>query len=445
MQKVSRFNYYTENAEGDLLLYNTMKGAESLLKIREPYRQTVQELLDHRLEPEELPEPLRERLAAGGFLVPAEEDEGQKLKSLYLDCIDAPELELTILPTEQCNFRCRYCYESFPDTYMGAEVQEAILTFLSRHISRYKGLHISWFGGEPLLALDTILSLSERMMAICRRHQKPYTASMTTNAYLLDMETFRKLAKVKVLYYQITVDGLKNTHDRQRPLRDGGPSFERILSHLEAIRDQAKSSSFRITLRTNFSREMVADIPEYKRFFGERFGRDPRFQFFFRPVMDWGGDRIEEFRDSILEERLMAEIYQAAMDGGPEMHFIYDDFLNPGGSVCYAAKRNAYTITPAGDVFKCTCDFANEPRAKVGGTTKEKGIVLDSYRCAQWLCQPDHCERETCFFSPNCLRECCPAQRVLQRKSKTKCPLEKRNLPMTLRLLDSQNQLFQEV
>ena len=166
------------------------------------------------------------------------------------------------------------------------------------------------------------------------------------------------------------------------PCATAARSFERILSPSGGHSRPGEILFVPNNAANEFSREMVADIPEYKRFFGERFGRDPRFQFFFRPVMDWGGDRIEEFRDSILEERLMAEIYQAAMDGGPEMHFIYDDFLNPGGSVCYAAKRNAYTITPAGDVFKCTCDFANEPRAKVGGTTKEKGIVLDSYRCA---------------------------------------------------------------
>ena len=445
MYKLSQFVFHTESANGDLLLYNTLIGRASLLKIRKPYDEIIREVLCRRENPEVLPQRIRNVLIEKEFLIPEDWNEHQQLKALYIDCIDSPILELTLLPTEQCNFRCRYCYESFPNTYMDESVRQGVLKFVSRNISRYKGLHISWFGGEPLLGLDTIVTLSDQMMDICRCHHKPYTASITTNGYLLDCETFRKLLRAKVLYFQITIDGLKKTHDYQRPLCNGEGSFDRILFNLETIRDRITSSCFRITLRTNFSREMIAHIPAYKEFFGTRFGQDPRFQFFFRPVMDWGGDRIDEFRDSLIGERLMTDIYQTAMDYGPKLNFIYEDFLNPGESVCYAAKKNAYTITPKGEIYKCTCEFSSTPQARVGEINAEQGERMDSYRCAQWLCQPDHCDNDKCFFLPNCLGECCPAQRVLQRPAQTKCPLEKRNLAMTLRLLDSQNNSFEEV
>lgn len=445
MYKDSKYNYFISNAEGDLLLYNTMAKRGGLLKVRKPHRESVQKVLEGQEKAENLPADVLVKLVDGGFVVPFSECEELKLKSLYLDRIADPSLHLTVLPTEQCNFRCKYCYESFPDTYMDQDTQDALISFLSKNISRYKDLHVSWFGGEPLLAVDTILSLSERMMEICRRHRKSYTASMTTNGYLLDIDTFRKLIKAKVLYYQITIDGLRDTHNNQRPLKEeGGPSFDRILTNLEAIHNEIRSGMFRITIRTNFSRDLLDTIPEYKRFFGERFGNDPRFQFFFRPVMNWGGERIKDFQESLFQEELMSDIYRITMETEPRLRFIYEDFLQPGSGICEAAKQNYYTILPNGDIFKCTCDFGNTPKAKIGHLSLKRGMELNPQHCAEWLCDMTACKND-CFFAPNCLRDCCPAQRILPRKSKTKCPLEKRNLPMTLLLLDKENQSFQEV
>lgn len=108
-------------------------------------------------------------------------------------------------------------------------------------------------------------------------------------------------------------------------------------------------------------------------------------------------------------------------------------------------KKMPIPLPQKGEIYKCTCEFSSTPQARVGEINAEQGERMDSYRCAQWLCQPDHCDNDKCFFLPNCLGECCPAQRVLQRPAQTKCPLEKRNLAMTLRLLDSQNNSFEEV
>lgn len=444
MYKLSKYNYSTYNEDGDLLLYNSMSGVKSLLKVKEEFRDVVKQVLDGNEKISSLPEGLKDRLFNAGILVPEYEDEECKLRSLYLNCVANPSLSLTILPTEQCNFRCKYCYEEFSDRNMKPEVQDAVVDWVARNITRYQNLHVSWFGGEPLLELDIILHLSERLKHICRQHRKSYTASMTTNGYLLNMECFRKLMSENVLYYQITLDGLEDVHNAQRPLKGGGGSFREIIKNLEAIRDQVQSNLFRISLRTNFSYNLINRISEYKKFFGERFGGDQRFRFFIRPAMDWGGPRIDAFRDSLLEEELMVEIYRAVIHAEPKLHYIYDEFLVPGGGICYAGKQNHYTIAPNGDVFKCTANFSNPSKARVGCLLKDK-IELDSYRCAEWVCNMEFCKNKDCFFAPNCLRDYCPAQRVLQRSGKIECPFEKKHLSITLQLLDVENQVFQEV
>jgi len=68
-------------------------------------------------------------------------------------------LNLTILPTEQCNFRCFYCYESFKLGKMSKETSDSILKLVQKRASTLKILTIGWFGGEPLMAKDIVLSL----------------------------------------------------------------------------------------------------------------------------------------------------------------------------------------------------------------------------------------------------------------------------------------------
>ena len=77
-------------------------------------------------------------------------------------------LRLIIMPTEQCNFRCQYCYESFKFGKMSLEMQDAIINFVRKNIYKYTEVHLDWYGGEPLLAFDVIQYISENVLKICK-------------------------------------------------------------------------------------------------------------------------------------------------------------------------------------------------------------------------------------------------------------------------------------
>lgn len=112
-------------------------------------------------------------------------------------------LELIILPTENCNFRCVYCYETFSKPAMSFETQENIVNFVRNELKKKAGLSVGWFGGEPLLALDVIKNLSEKFISICREYKKPYRSAITTNGYFLNYETFKRLLKLKVTFFRL--------------------------------------------------------------------------------------------------------------------------------------------------------------------------------------------------------------------------------------------------
>ena len=92
-------------------------------------------------------------------------------------------LNLVVLPTMQCNFKCPYCYECDKDKVMGKETVRALEKFLLLHLHEYSGLHIGWFGGEPLLKMDVIESINNTAKRISKKLGKMFFSSITTNGY----------------------------------------------------------------------------------------------------------------------------------------------------------------------------------------------------------------------------------------------------------------------
>ena len=92
------------------------------------------------------------------------------------------------------------------------------------------------FGGEPLLGMPIIESLSQQIMALCEEREIQYYAGIITNGYLLTRETAEKLKKYKVQFVQVTVDGPKKIHDARRPTINGQGTYDVIMNNLKTIR-----------------------------------------------------------------------------------------------------------------------------------------------------------------------------------------------------------------
>ena len=197
-------------------------------------------------------------------------------------------LHLNILTTEECNFRCTYCYEAFARGTMSEDTQMQLIRFVEEKIGMRDGLIVSWFGGEPLEGIEVIRRLSLAFMNICKQKKKVYFAGITTNGYLLTEEIVRELKKYHVVEYQITLDGLPEDHDKQRVLKDGSGSAERIIENLRNIKNNIHSNSIRITLRTNFTKSMLVNAKKFIDFLQENFLNDPRFGIFWQVAEDYG-------------------------------------------------------------------------------------------------------------------------------------------------------------
>lgn len=175
-----------------------------------------------------------------GLLVDFDLDEIGEMEQREQDGSFGDCLRLILLPTEQCNFRCVYCYEKFERGRMSETTQDAIVEYIQENINRYKGLIVNWFGGEPTEAMDIIENLSLRLIEVCKKNKKAYNAGITTNGYNLTLENFKKLKKFHVTEYQIIIDGLENIHNAQRMMSDGSPTFDVIMKNLFGNKKQYK-------------------------------------------------------------------------------------------------------------------------------------------------------------------------------------------------------------
>ena len=143
---------------------------------------------------------------------------------------------------------------------MSEEIQEGIVRYVRRNIAKYAVLRISWFCGEPLLALDVIEQISTKVIDICKKARRKYVADITTNGYLLSLDVFKKLLSLNVLEYQITIDGVKHVHDSKKPLVNGGGTFDTVTSNLRLIKQGVKSSTFSIVIRSNVTHTSHTEI-----------------------------------------------------------------------------------------------------------------------------------------------------------------------------------------
>jgi uncharacterized protein len=295
-------------------------------------------------------------------------------------CFDDGYLHLFVFPTEQCNFRCSYCYEDFEIGRMRPAVSDGVKALISQRCPELHTLQVSWFGGEPLLAKSIIEDISLHISQLALRHSVNYKANVTTNGYFLDIETASRLAALGVTSYQVSLDGPSEVHDRTRVRRDGSGSFSQIWANLLALR--RSSLEFKIVLRVHFSPDTHESLEPLIRDINLEFQEDQRFGVFFKAVERLGGPNDSALRTfsrpekENIRRRLISKLSRSSQE--------YE--IAPCGEtyICYAAKPNSLVIRANGDVAKCTVALYDE-RNRVGRLQQNGEIAIDQDKIRWWM------------------------------------------------------------
>jgi uncharacterized protein len=412
----SRFNSRTNDAEGNTILWNSRSGSMSVIPANK--KDALEPFLSQEGRPGKL-DAFGVYLKDRGYIVPKEANEYRQFRTLFGEQhYRSDVLELILLASEDCNLRCKYCYEEFLRGTMEEQVRANVKKLVENRASSLKRLGISWFGGEPLYGFEAIADLAPYFQEIALKNSWKYSASMTTNGYLLTPDIAEKLISWKVRNFQITVDGLAEQHDVNRPARDGSGTFQTIFENLRALKQT--SQEFFVRLRVNFDRDTHPHLEKLLVLFQETFGPDPRFGVAFYGVGKWGGANDENLNVCGVFEAndIRAELQASASEKGLKFSTIADRNL-PGQGVCYAARPYNYVIGADGKVMKCTVALDKDPSNIVGLLGDDGNIQLNDDRFAKWVDPAFESDTscQKCHLLPSCQGLSCPLLRFEHKTS----------------------------
>jgi uncharacterized protein len=422
--KPSRFNVQTTSTNGWLLLWNTYTGSMNAFK--PAHRDSVLRLISQQGTTGS-ENGITGYLSSRGYLVPGEADELRRVQYEFgKENHRSDILELILLPSEDCNFRCTYCYESFRRGTMRPEVRSAVKKLVESRAKSLKQFTVGWFGGEPLYGLEAIEDLAPFFAEITAREGIEYFSHMTTNAYLLTEEVVDRLLSWRITDFQITLDGLPEDHDRHRPRRDGGSTFQTIYDNLSKMAE--RDDEFTVVIRVNFARSNAPGLERFLDLLRAKFSNDDRFTISFHPVGRWGGEN-----DANLDvcgtgeaQAVRMKLKAAARLLGLRVTSGWRPGAALGTEVCYAVRPYNFIIGAHGDLMKCTVDLDNQDRNLVGKLLPDGTLDLDLDKMALWT-EPAF-ERDTgcqsCHMLPACQGVHCPQIRM--DTAKAPCPTIRR-------------------
>ncbi|MHA1185275.1 MAG: radical SAM protein [Candidatus Heimdallarchaeota archaeon] len=179
------------------------------------------------------------------------------------------KVELTIMPTLECNFRCIYCYQPLANEketriekqFITKGIMNSLFTFLEqRDYFNSRGIRLIVCGGEVFLDNKNTSDFINDLVT----KTKTYSIDeihFTTNGYFLDQYIANlKQINVSNVFYNITIDGPAKIHNKRRYLANGQGTFHVIISNIKRI---LKETNHKIIIRVNLDDDNIDYIDEF--------------------------------------------------------------------------------------------------------------------------------------------------------------------------------------
>lgn len=349
--------------EDSILIYSTYTGSivelttKNISKLKEDYNS----YLDDGKTSEEL-----NKLIKMGIIVKDDTDEYDLVKKRYLkNYYNKNKLNITILPAERCNLTCDYCFiYKYANKDMSMDVSKSIIDFIKNRIKESDKekpffLRINFYGGEPLLRLDLILDVMNKVLDLKKENQSiKLKTTIITNGVLLSKNVFISLIDHKVDDIQITFDGNKTSHDKTRKFNNGEGSFDIILNNLKEIKNISEDRDFFIKIRINFLKYNFNDCFDLVDNLYSIIGYDHKFTIYCRAITNYETTRntIDKIEDAIYTNN------EASKHENDLMNYIFKVFnyssldksaLMPRNGWCMEDNDFSFIVGSDGLIYKC--------------------------------------------------------------------------------------------
>jgi len=302
-------------------------------------------------------------LKDNGFIILEQLDELGRIKIHEKQALfsrNTNNMSIVIAPGMGCNYNCTYCFQASIDKSeaMTPETAFEVAEYICNRLKNFpntKKLNIIWFGGEPLLYVDIIETISHKVMEYTKQNKIEYSADIVTNGRLLDPTTLTKLKELCIVKAQITVDGTRELYCKSK----GVPSedFDCVINNICSSIGKIKIS-IRLNIPNNDSDEAIA-ITDYLLSQHNLLGKANVTFGYVRDHSLSENDAQQAF-NNFVHEYLLWENYVIEHYGisqiikalDPKRRLIYCGKLRMG-NVC---------IGSCGELYKCHRDFGHNSR-----------------------------------------------------------------------------------
>lgn len=397
MHKLSKYNYLLED-NCKFIYFNGMTGAVFAMNSKE--HQKMSSLWEDLTTFQQNYPSVFERFAEWGFFVPEEIDEIDRLRFNNKTAVFSDKYYRLIMnPTTDCTFDCWYCTQHSHDKGgMTEEIRKKIIKHIDYmvKVDRITGLHLDWFGGEPLMYFyETVVPISEYGRKIATKNNIPFINQVTTNGYLIDEHMVKKMKDLKFDRFQITIDGDEKRHNKIRNI-GGQPSFQRIIDNMILILKNIPDAH--ITLRINFD-DSTLKVSNFDNVF-KLIPQQHRKRVFISLQRVWqtvtknenqiGNQNLIKLRDSAINLGYSASETSEFHSGRPIK--------------CYADRLYNAVIDYDGKVYKCTVNTQKE-----AGVLQDNGAIVWNQDILTRLYSKAPFENKKCLackYLPICLAPC---------------------------------------
>lgn len=396
--KSSVFNFYeAKDCNGQVMIASL-----STLVVSWFYPQYARKLLTPGTIFQKDDEYAQEMLQAG-FIVPEEKDEyGEMQKQLERFMNNQKDLYYVVAPSLQCQFRCRYCFQS---GYGGGrmindEECDRIANFMVRDMQSrpsLRNMYVSWFGGEPMLAFQQIKRITIPVKAFADANGIHYHSSIITNGLLYTRNRAEWLHKEGGLALtQITLDGMPDYYAFVK-----GTAEENFYTVTDNICDTYDLSH--MSIRLNVTKENISQIEPLVRYLDDTRQLNQKVHIYLAPVQPiqkscMGGNGIYQQTDFI---KACCEIQRRLAVDGMKVR-IQGSLPQPKSAYCGAYRKSFQCIGP--DMNRYPCEhFIGRPEYAIGsienGPDPDSSILKSFYQTRLTRCR-------TCRFVALCQGGC---------------------------------------
>ena len=291
--------------------------------------------------------------------------------------VGAPVKALCLHVAHDCNLRCQYCFASTGDFGTGRkimpfEVAKNAIDFVIERSGKRRNIEVDFFGGEPLMAWDTVKQTIDYARSIEEEHGKKFRFTITTNGLLLDDEKIDYI-NANMDNVVLSLDGRPSVNDEMRKTVSGAGSYDIIVPKFQKLVEK-RDPKLDYYARGTFTGKNLDFAEDVVHIADEGFDR-----LSVEPVAAEDGcgyELTEADLDKIYAEYdRLTDIMEARRKEGKPFHFFHFMVdLNQGPCVVKrlrgcGAGYEYVAVTPEGDIYPC--------HQFVGNEAFKQGSVLD--------------------------------------------------------------------